>query len=563
MKVKKLAVALTAILLAFSAVGCGGGSNGGGALKIKILNYGGGVGSIWLDDAIERFKKEVGDKQYGNYKGVDIKYTPTQDMGLSEIATSGTHMYFTEGTSTIRTMIQNGELMDITDVVEGVGTDGKTILSKIDDSYHVMLKGPKDKYYALPHYEFYSGISYDIELFDANGYYFAAPSETDVAPYTSTKGFGSANFVGSVDATKSCGPNGKSGDYDDGLPSSVQELLLLCEKMAGDTVTPILYATGDESYSNKIATALWASLSGYKEMEAYHSYDDKVMVVDGYEETNLFNSDIPAPKMREVLLTEETGYYASQQVARYYTLAFMEIAFKNGYFESVEVYSNTGAQSDFISNGIGNNDTYGMLIEGNYWINEASDDELFDDYYKSIRYEKDYRHIGWMPLPVQWAGSVTEGNGATPTMVDVAASYVFINNRFAKNAAISEACKDFLKFLYTDAELSHFTGTTGIAKSALQYALEKADKDKLSAFESSVLSMKSEGGIIYATADNPTFLGAYQQLRMGGNSPLLKPAFGGKSYNTVLEAMRIGKSAKEIFEGTLLNATQWLDFYKG
>jgi hypothetical protein len=343
----------------------------------------------------------------------------------------------------------------------------------------------------------------------------------------------------------------------------VQELLLLCEKMAGDTVTPLLYATGDESYSNKLATALWASLSGYKEMEAYHSYDDKLMVVDGYEETNLFNSTIPAPKMKEVLLTEETGYYASQQVARYYTLAFMEIAFKNGYFESVEVYSNTGAQSDFISNGIGNNDTYGMLIEGNYWINEASDDKLFDDYYKSIRYEKDYRHIGWMTLPVQWAGSVTEENGATPTMVDVAASYVFINNRFAKNAAISEACKDFLKFLYTDAELSHFTGTTGIAKSALQYTLEKADKDKLSAFESSVLSMKSEGGIVYATADNPTFLGAYQQLRMGGNSPLLKPAFDGKTYNTVLEAMRIGKSAKDIFEGTLLDATDWNGFYKG
>lgn len=564
MKVKKLAVGLMALLVAFSATACGGSSSSSGAkVPIKIVNYGGGIGSVWLDEAIARFEEQVKDKTYGEMKGADIDYVATMTMDLDSISTSANHIYFTQGTSNIRTMIQNGYLMDISDVVTETGADGKTVLSKIDDSYEVMLKGPQDKYYALPHYEFYSGLSYDIELFEEMGYYFAAPTETDVMTFNSAKGFGSAKFVASADAVKSCGPNGISGDYDDGLPSSVQELLILCERMKGEIDAPILYTGGNEAYSNMLASSLWTALGGYEEMRAYHDYSGTVTVVDGYEESNLFNSSVPAPKTKSVELTEATGYYVTQQAARYYTLAFLEIAFKEGYIErGSTTYDNVTAQQDFIANGVGANDTVGMLIEGNYWINEADDYELFDKYYAAIKNAKDYRKIGWLPLPAQWSGSVTEGNGSTPTMVDVSASYAFVNNRFSGNQAVVDVCKDFLKFLYTDSELSRFTGVTGVAKAALNYSLDSADQAKLDEFESSVWAMKKTGNVVYATASNATFQGSYNTLRLSGNSPLLRPIFD-RQYETSLAAIRVGKTAKEIFEKTALDATDWSEYYKG
>ena len=92
--------------------------------------------------------------------------------------------------------------------------------------------------------------------------------------------------------------------------------------------------------------------------------------------------------------------------------------------------------------------------------------------------------------------------------------------------------------------------------------LVKYCQEKLDEFESSVWSMKKAGNVVYATASNATFQGSYNTLRLSGNSPLLRPIFD-RQYETVLAAVRVGKTAKEIFEKTKLDATDWSEYYKG
>ena len=55
----RLIATLTAVLIVFGAFGVGCGNNGGGEdnslTVLRVYNYDGGVGHVWLDSAIKRF----------------------------------------------------------------------------------------------------------------------------------------------------------------------------------------------------------------------------------------------------------------------------------------------------------------------------------------------------------------------------------------------------------------------------------------------------------------------------------------------------------------------------
>lgn len=540
-------------------------------VEIKIINYDGGVGNSWLENAAARFEKKVSEKVYGGKKGVKISITPKMELGLDSISTSATHIYFGGAMPKLRSMMQNGNLADLSDVFTAVGEDGKTIESKIAKNYRSVLKGTDDKYYAIPHYEWFSGLSYDIELFDKNGFYFAAQDETDVLPFVSSKGFGSANFIGSKNAKKSCGPDGDySTEYDNGLPSSIQELLLLCEymKLTFNVDTPILYTGGHENYSNILTSAVWASLASAEEIKNCYNFSGKVSIVNGYKDgENFFNSDIPVPNIvMSPELTEATGYYTTQTAARYYANAFMSIAQENGFIDGVSTtYENTTAMQDFISSGVGATRTSAMLIEGTYWYNEAESYDLFNNYYVAIKHEKDYRSIGFMTMPTQWGGTVEPGKGKNATLCDSACSFAVVNARFSKNKDLMDAIKDFIKFLYTDDELSKFTGETGVSRAAFDYELNKDDEDRLNSFKKTVWTLRNDGDVVYAASDNnnATFKNAYQDLAVYRGSTFLTPEMpNGRIYASILNALK-DYSAKDIFEKTKLDATTWSRFYKG
>ena len=90
-------------------------------------------------------------------------------------------------------------------------------LNKLDESQQIALTAKNGSYYALPHYEIYTGLVYDADLFTEKAFYFA-------------KGGGWTD----EDSEKSCGPDGIYNTYDDGLPSSYEEFYKMMDKMVDE-----------------------------------------------------------------------------------------------------------------------------------------------------------------------------------------------------------------------------------------------------------------------------------------------------------------------------------------
>ena len=65
-------------------------------------------------------------------------------------------------------------------------------------------------------------------MFDTNNCYFADASETQVTAVVTP--YGTANFIANKNAKKHCGNDGVYGTDDDGLPTSLQDMLICVKK---------------------------------------------------------------------------------------------------------------------------------------------------------------------------------------------------------------------------------------------------------------------------------------------------------------------------------------------
>ena len=77
------------------------------------------------------------------------------------MGTSGYDIYFTTSDGYPRNLAQRGFLYDLTDFMnEKFYDDGKTsVLDKIDPDYLDVLKGTDGKFYAIPHEEWFPGLT--------------------------------------------------------------------------------------------------------------------------------------------------------------------------------------------------------------------------------------------------------------------------------------------------------------------------------------------------------------------------------------------------------------------
>ncbi len=65
------------------------------------------------------------------------------------------------GYTNVYSIAKNNTVISLDDIMTETDADGKTLESKIDDTTLESLKGPDGKYYALPHYEWFPGVTYD------------------------------------------------------------------------------------------------------------------------------------------------------------------------------------------------------------------------------------------------------------------------------------------------------------------------------------------------------------------------------------------------------------------
>lgn len=551
-KTKFLALGLAAVLSVGVAAGCGNGNIGkdedsSKITQISFRQWGGTASSTdWLQQAADRFAAEKANEPYeSGKKGVKVEISTNKDSDYTS-SIPDYDILMDENSANIYDMQTRGYLADIDDLVKG-------LQSKIEPQLLPKLKGADGKYYGLPHYSYDVSISYNVDLFKSENLYIAAPGEESVVNYKSSllpDSSAGVNFVFNENTKKSCGPNGIPNDYDDGLPSSLEEFIVLCDYIKNKKqINPFAISdiTGGANYAFMLIESLWAGMVGTDAMKATtcNFTDAEVEVVKegalSYDGT-LLNTGIKMPQTETVVLSDDNGYRMYDMSARYYALSFLELAKNKGWFKNQQM-TNTKAQEFFV---LGNynandNDRCAMLVDSTFWYGEAVSGGTLTKY-KSLSGGKE-ANVSMMPMPVQLTGQVTEGNGKKPTVIDTSAT-VFVNKRVEKNEGLFRAVKEFIEFLYSDAELKAFTETSKLTMN-LKYDY---DKSSLGNFYAGVLEIeKAAGDKVYAASDN---------IKYSKNRSSFSLIWGGKlnyfgSYhNGSYAALMGGETAASIFTQT-------------
>lgn len=551
-KTKFLALGLAAVLSVGVAAGCGNGNIGkdedsSKITQISFRQWGGTASSTdWLQQAADRFAAEKANEPYeSGKKGVKVEISTNKDSDYTS-SIPDYDILMDENSANIYDMQTRGYLADIDDIVKG-------LQSKIEPQLLPKLKGADGKYYGLPHYSYDVSISYNVDLFKSENLYIAAPGEESVVNYKSSLLPGSSagvNFVFNENTKKSCGPNGIPNDYDDGLPSSLEEFIVLCDYIKNKKqINPFSISdiNGGANYAFMLIESLWSGMVGTDAMKATtcNFTDAEVEVVKegalSYDGT-LLNTGIKMPQTETVVLSDDNGYRMYDMSARYYALSFLELAKNKGWFKNQQM-TNTKAQEFFV---LGNynandNDRCAMLVDSTFWYGESVSGGTLTKY-KSLSGGKE-ANVSMMPMPVQLTGQVTEGNGKKPTVIDTSAT-VFVNKRVEKNEGLFRAVKEFIEFLYSDAELKAFTETSKLTMN-LKYDY---DKSSLGNFYAGVLEIeKAAGDKVYAASDN---------IKYSKNRSSFSLIWGGKlnyfgSYhNGSYAALMGGETAASIFTQT-------------
>ena len=558
-KLRKWACGVLAVAMAFATFAGCGQSSGGTKTKIMVMNTGGGIGRVWLDEAIKRFSELKKDESYEDGKvGVEFEVEHSMDTGVETMKTAGYNVYFNSKGPTAEAMAADGRVLNINDIVTAK-VDGSSIEDRIDSSYRSQLKGRDGNYYVLPHFAHNPQISYDVALFESEDLFLAADDNTtDVETFVSD--YGTTTFAKTStnpNAKKSCGNDGVYGTYDDGLPTTLVEMIILCAKMEEQGIQPMHLSGKAMNYNYMLVDALWSSLGGYSAATARYSYNGTVEVVNGEPTSeNLFAGIDYIKKVptQTVAVNLETGYLANDAVARYYAVSFLEILEREHWFSDYSYQGNnthTDAMWDFISNGRNGIPKLGMYIEGDYWYNEARDNGKISNFEKLCPGVE--IKIGMMPLPTSLDQPVTPGNGRDLcNLASTTNCFSFINANISNNAGLVRACKEFLQFCYSQSELDYFTAYTGVARSGIAVG-NVQQKD--------VPNDMYLGGSYYAqskirlwTASNVK--NVYAIMSEYYNDQIHYPTIGVK-YGSELKAIRANCTAWEIFNVTRTSASGW------
>lgn len=561
-------IAMLCVLVGISnvATACSGGKKERDETKtyLTVYNYDGGVGTEWLYETAERFEELYANKELEEgKKGVKVEITPGKD-NLSTIAGSSYNVFFTEQFA-FNDFIAQGQLLDISDMAKepftklGL-TETGNVYDKIPKETRDALMAQDGNLYALPHYEVYTGVSYDRDLFDEKSLFIQQRANGQ----TTTK------FCKSNNANISVGPDGVKGTYDDGLPSSYEEFYDLVQQMLKVKVTPFIYTGQHATYINHIVTGIWATYTGADEFRLNVTFDSNARE-DGVPITTEIITDWNTngtPVTERTEITMATGYKTLSQAGRYYALEFLRTLMGSGpkgemwagdgnvFSDLVATSSHLDAQMHYIFSNLDSfyEQPIAMLIEGSYWYNEAK--SSLNSSVSQFGDEAKDRDFSFMPLPVQKEGQVTEGNGKKNTLLDANVSFAFINANVADKPVICQLAKDFLQFCYSNQELVEFTSTTSVFK-GVNYNVDSSVFANSSKFAQHMFEIRSNSDVIRPYADNKIYMNAQSMFNYAGTGGSWASTVNGAPYKFPREAFRNGVSAKDYFLGMQISQEKW------
>lgn len=587
-KIGKVIATALSLPFAFGAVGCGGGdtsasTDNANKTIIEVRNFGGGVGRQWLDNAFERFAELKKDVSYEpGKKGLALEVDNSVGSGAHQgLHTSTFNIVMTQAQyASVFGELQKGAYLDITDIVseetlEEYG-ENVTIESKLDENYRDAMKGNDGKYYMLPHYEYHPSPSYDVTLFEQEGFYLSDGNGGE--EYECELTGETYYFISEDYKTKSVGNDGKRGTSDDGMPTTLNELVAMCDYMKEiGNVTPFSVAGNHVNYANYLLEALWTALAGYDARVSVMSFKGEVECVKMNEQKSDFlyeneevwaGTGIKVPKTEKVQVTEATGYNAVNQAARYYAFAFMELAHQRGWFYhkyKQSNYTHQVAMREFVLNGEGNIPKIGAHLEASYWYNEMEGYNIMSQWKqrKGLSADAEDKKIALWHMPTSYGNDVVTGetNAREETIMNNCTAFVFLNANMADNpdkAGVLQACKEFLKFISTEDELRAFTSTTGVTKAMYDYTIDEEVMKELSHFQKTVVNLRANTRVVQQYSVNKTYKNNTDKLTSTIGSPLFNPYFTGVQYTCPIEAYDDGYTTAECFAQTGYTESRWL-----
>lgn len=530
--------------------------------QLDVTSFEGGFGQEWLYAARDRFEEVYKDVSFEPGKvGVQVTVQPDEySLPPSNITGSKYHVFFYESLNYNSYIIRN-QFLDITDLVKESATDVSGLLDAtqiaskgasetesrtIEDKMNQVQKDALNidgKYYCIPHYEGSTAVSYDRDLFKEKKLFFKEGGGWTKQP----------EIEGTV------GPNGIRGDYDDGLPSSYEEFLALCDHMVEVGVTPFTFPGGHLDYINHFTQSLFTAYLGANGSAcwSFDSGDEKLEVITGWN-----NDGTPITEM--VNITNENGYLTSQLAVRYWSQWLLSETVKNPdyYSDSAKTGSVSHVDDDrtYVNSKLDADlKPIAMKFDGSWWYNEAKDALL--DSYKKYENSTD-RDFAVMPMPWKITGTVTEGEGRKNALNDTTYAYAFLNANLVDQPVQLQVAKLFLKFCYTDKSLQEFTTTTGTFK-ALQYELTTSQLNSVDKYVQNLYNLRRVSDIVYPYSNSKIYIANQDGFAF---YTWKNSMYNGNGEDNSYTIYKNGKkqisgtvwyTPKEIFEQAIISQSEW------
>lgn len=508
---KKIFSISMAGILAVSSMGVlAGCSLFGGGIKIdktKTQLYVGyvesGLGKAWADSLFAKFEKEYANVSFQEGKtGVQIvphgsktDYDARKLRG--KMQGNGQDVLFVESFYPAEL---ESELLDISDFVTQPLTEfgeDRSIEDKMTTQFINAHKEAKGKYIAIPWYESYYGIMYDVDMFERELLYFAPDG----------------SFVQSLDDEKAYGPNGRTGiidgidySFDDGLPATYDQYFELCDELVGRGLIPCIWSGQWVAETNKTVMGLHFDYEGAENSALNVSFNGVA--------TNLIevDKDGNVTKRDPVTITSENGYELANQAGVYYALKFAERLVANPdyyhWYSFSKAISHTGAQQEFLYSSYSSKKTpIAMILDGVWWENEA--DPVFNDMVNGgygQKASRANRRFAFMPFPK----ATEEKVGENLTVANIN-SAIIVNGYIPKYKI--ELAKKFVQFAHTDVSMSEFSRLTSIMK-PYDYKVSDEDYENMSYFGKSLSNVHDVADKVFLGSTNSVYKYNQAQLTM-------------------------------------------------
>lgn len=448
-KTMKCLTAVLSVFTAMSAAGCrgrGGVKEEAGKTNIYVGYYNGGVGSEWLDSAIAKFEERYSSYSFETEKTgvkVHIEKNKTTMLGknlIDKISTNNNEIFLTENVNYYK-FVERNLLYDITDAAKQTLTEfgeNTSVYAKMDGGLSSSLE-VGGKIYALPFWEGFYGLTYNADLFEEYGWYFAEDG---------------VSFTGDINRL-SAGPDREAGTYDDGMPATYEDFFALLGRISKDECTPLVWGGASPDYLSFFIGSLFADYEGLDDFMLNYTMegtaDDlvKELKADGTYE------------LESVEISENNAYELARQEGLLVALRFAQTLLKDrdNYDANLclsDLKTQSDAQSDFVLNTSNSKaKKAAILLDGNWWENEAT------KYFNMIDPSgngKTSVNFKYMPLPK----ANEKKTGSENLIVAPLDSFCFIKSNIKQNHA--EAAVKFLQFIHTDAMMKEFTEITTLKK---------------------------------------------------------------------------------------------------